>query len=83
MHDTIGRIEVGDKNIILTDNMNNEIVIEDTSIYRVYKREVMTSEGDVLFEEGFKLRGYFNPRTTAEVIDGRYKGTLRVNIEIY
>lgn len=44
---------------------------------------MVDSDGNILHEEGFKLRGYFNPRTNAAAIDGRYKGTLRVNIEIY
>ncbi len=83
IHDTIGRVELIDKDISFKDEFDNEIVIEDTSIHRVSKREVVDSEGDVLHEEGFKLRGYFNPRTNAAAIDGRYRGTLRVNIEIY
>ena len=83
IHDTIGRVELVDKDVLFKDEFDNEIVIEDTSIHRVSKREVVDSDGNILHEEGFKLRGYFNPRTNAAAIDGRYRGTLRVNIEIY
>lgn len=83
MYDTIGRVEIADRDIIFTDDYSNQVVIEDTSIHRVYKRELVTPEGDVLFEEGFKLRGYFDPRTNETAVDGRYRGTIRVNIEIY
>ena len=87
IHDTIGRIELLDKDIIFKNDSSDTLVIEDVSIHRIYKRELKNSAGDNLYEEGFKLKGYFNPKNkvsgTGTTIDGRYRGTLRVNIEIY
>ena len=83
-YDTIAIIRAGQREVELenTEHPDNKFVIEDLSTYRIYKREIVDSEGRTVHEEGYNLEGYFNPIRNKNVMDGNYRGKVQLNIDI-
>ena len=85
IHDTIAIVTSAQKDATLEniDMPTEKIVIEDITAHRVYKREIKDSAGAIMHQEGFTLEGYFNPITNKNIVDGRYRGSITLNIDIH